>query len=152
MHIFILTQRYTYIPVIDIHSLPKLAHSSLLLTLGSQPVFFPSTSTNLDWLGDSNCNIPMPQLLFSTSDLTLFILQPAAPSTDDAPITPTSPIALRLRTLLVVPGIVLTDDEIADMSLYSPPDSDTPRNVHRVSEVLKRDIAHSFGDDTETNR
>jgi len=48
--------------------------------------------------------------------------------------------------------MVLTDDEIADMSLYSPPFSDTPRNTHLVSEVLKRDIAHNFGNDTDTNR
>lgn len=46
--------------------------------------------------------------------------------------------------------MVLTDDEIADMSLYSCPDSDTPRNTHLVSEVLKRDIAHNFGSDTDT--
>jgi len=144
-----ITERCTYLPVIDAHSLPKLAHSFLLLTLGSHPVFFPSISTNLDWFGDSNCNIPTPQLLFSSlSDLAL--LQPAAPSTE--PITPVSPIEFRLRTLLVVPGMVLTDDEIADMSLYSPPFSDTPRNTHRVSEVLKRETAHNFGDDTDTNR
>ena len=48
--------------------------------------------------------------------------------------------------------MVLTDDEIADMSLYSPPFSDTPRNTHRVSEVLNRDSAQSFGEDTDTNR
>ena len=90
----------------------------------------------------------MPQLLFSISARTL--LQPAAPSTE--PITPVSPITFRLCTLLVVPGMVLTDDEIADMSLYSPPFSDTPRNTHRVSEVLKRDIAHNVGDDTDTNQ
>ena len=48
--------------------------------------------------------------------------------------------------------MVLTDDEIADMSLYSPPFSGTPRNTHRDSEVLKRDIAHNFGSDTDTNQ
>ena len=48
--------------------------------------------------------------------------------------------------------MVLIDDEIADMSLYSPPFSDTPRNTHRVSEVLNRDSAQSFGEDTDTNR
>jgi len=48
--------------------------------------------------------------------------------------------------------MVLTDDEIADMSLYSPPFSNTPRNTHRVSEVLNSDIAHNFGNDTDTNR
>ena len=86
--------------------------------------------------------------IFSVSDLAL--LQPVAPSTE--PIIPVPPIAFRLRTLLVVPGMVLTDEEIADMSLYSPPFSDTPRNTHRVSEVLKRDTAHSLGEDTDTNR
>jgi hypothetical protein len=48
--------------------------------------------------------------------------------------------------------MVLTDEEIADMSLYSPPFSGTPRNTHRDSEVLKRDIAHNLGNDTDTNQ
>lgn len=75
-------------------------------------------------------------------------LQPADPST--APSTPASPMASLLRTLLVMPGAVLTDEDMEGISLYSSSDVGTPRNAQRVNVVLYRDIAHSLGDDTET--
>ena len=126
----------TYLPTIETHSFPKLAHSFLLSTCSSHPVFSPSISTNFDWLGLSNCKIPTPTLLLTVPDEYLPLLHPAAPSTEYAPITPTSPMAFRLRTPLVAPGIVLTEDEIAAMSLYSSPDFDTPKKAQRVNDVL----------------
>ena len=137
-HTHISYYQNTYLPTIEIHSFPKLAHSFLLSTCSSHPVFFPSISTSFDWLGLSNCKIPTPTLLLLTvpDDEYLPLLHPAAPSTEYAPITPASPMAFRLRTLLVAPGIVLTDDEIAAISLYSSPDFDTPKKEQRVSDVL----------------
>ncbi len=36
------------------------------------------------------------------------------------------------------------------ISLYSSPLFGTPRKLHRVSDVLYSDIAHSLGEETET--
>ncbi len=56
-----------------------------------------------------------------------------------------------LRTPGANPAVVVMDDDIDGMSLYSSFGFDMPRNEHRVSEALYRDMAHSLGGDVDTN-
>jgi hypothetical protein len=54
-----------------------------------------------------------------------------------------------MSPLLLTPGakpdVPVTDDEIDGPSLYSSSRECIPRNAHRVSDALCKDIAHSLG-------
>jgi hypothetical protein len=55
-----------------------------------------------------------------------------------------------LRTPGAKPAVVVIDEEMDGMSLYSSPEVGTPRNAQRVSEALYRDTANSLGEDVDT--
>ena len=44
----------------------------------------------------------------------------------------------------------MADDDMVAMSLNSSPELPIPKNAHLVREVLYKDTAQSFGEDTET--
>ena len=46
--------------------------------------------------------------------------------------------------------MVVTDDAVEGISLYSSPLFGTPRKEHRVSDVLQSDTVHNLGEETET--